>query len=302
MGFPIWLIQRWVKQYGIEETRSLCESTLKPPTTSARVNSSRINKEDLLLKLEEEGIQAEYGDLSEDAVKIERGNFANSNAFKDGLLTIQDESSMLVARALGPESGEHILDSCAAPGGKTTHIAELLNGTGKVISVDLHEHKVKLIKEQVDRLHLTNVETMATDSRKLQEVFEKESFDRILIDAPCSGLGVIRRKPDIKYQKQEKDIIHLATIQSTILASVAPLLKKGGTLVYSTCTMDKEENDEVVEKFLNHHDEYERDLTVVNRLPEKIRGHAVTKDGQVQILPHHFGTDGFFISCLRKRV
>jgi 16S rRNA (cytosine967-C5)-methyltransferase len=302
MSFPVWLIQRWVKQYGLEETKLLCEATLHPPTTSARVNRSLSSIDEILLKLEAEGLQAEIGDLSEDAVKIVRGNFANSHAFKEGLLTIQDETSMLVARVLGPEPGELVLDSCAAPGGKTTHIAELLKGTGKVISVDLHEHKVRLIKEQVDRLHLSNVETIAMDSRKLQELFNKEHFDRILVDAPCSGLGVIRRKPDIKYQKQEQDIVHLASIQSTILASVAPLLKKGGTLVYSTCTMDKEENDEVVERFLNHHDEYERDLSFINRLPEKIRGHAVTKDGQIQILPHHFGTDGFFISCLRKRV
>jgi 16S rRNA (cytosine967-C5)-methyltransferase len=302
MSFPVWMIKRWVKQYGLEETKLLCESTLRPPTTSARINRSLLSLEAALEKLDEEGIHATVGDLSDDAIKIERGNFAGTKAFQEGLVTIQDESSMLVARALGPESGEVILDSCAAPGGKTTHIAELLEGSGKVISVDLHEHKVKLINEQVSRLHLSNVETMAMDSRKLSDVFNKEHFDRILVDAPCSGLGVIRRKPDIKYQKQEKDIINLASIQSTILASVAPLLKKGGTLVYSTCTMDTEENDEVIDRFLNDHNDYERDNQLLNRLPEKIRGHAVTKDGQIQILPHHFGTDGFFISCLRKRV
>ncbi|MBM6618496.1 16S rRNA (cytosine(967)-C(5))-methyltransferase RsmB [Bacillus suaedaesalsae] len=302
MSFPLWLVQRWTNQYGFEQTKLLCESTMKSPTSTARVNMVRITKEELLAKLEEEGVIGNPGDLAEDAIKVEKGNLALSNSFKEGFLTVQDESSMLVAKALDPKPGEYVLDSCAAPGGKTTHIAEMMNNSGQVVSVDLHEHKVKLIDEQVKRLHLSNVETVAMDSRKLKEKFEEETFDRILVDAPCSGLGVIRRKPDIKYQKKEQDIHHLSTIQSTILSSVAPLLKKGGTLVYSTCTMDKEENEEVVKKFLIDHTDYELDVEFINRLPQKIREQAEIKDGRIQILPHHFGTDGFFISCLRKRV
>lgn len=302
MSFPLWLVQRWTNQFGFEETKLLCESTLQPPSPTARVNVAKISMEELLAKLEGEGIAGSPGDLAEDAIKVEKGNLALSNSYSEGLITVQDESSMLVAKALGPKPGEYILDSCAAPGGKTTHIAELMKNSGKVISVDLHEHKVKLIAEQVNRLQLSNVETMAMDSRKLETKFKNETFDRILVDAPCSGLGVIRRKPDIKYQKKEQDIQHLSTIQSTILSSVAPLLKKGGTLVYSTCTMDKEENEEVVKKFLVDHTDYELDVEFINRLPKKIREQTTIKDGQIQILPHHFGTDGFFISCLRKRV
>lgn len=302
MSFPLWLVQRWTNQFGFEETKLLCESTLQPPSSTARVNVAKISMEELLAKLEGEGIAGSPGDLAEDAIKVEKGNLALSNSYSEGLITVQDESSMLVAVALGPKPGEYILDSCAAPGGKTTHIAELMKNSGKVISVDLHEHKVKLIDEQVNRLQLSNVETMAMDSRKLETKYKKETFDRILVDAPCSGLGVIRRKPDIKYQKKEQDIHHLSTIQSTILSSVAPLLKKGGTLVYSTCTMDKEENEEVVKKFLVDHTDYELDVEFINRLPKKIREQTTIKDGQIQILPHHFGTDGFFISCLRKRV
>ncbi|KAA0547985.1 16S rRNA (cytosine(967)-C(5))-methyltransferase RsmB [Bacillus sp. BGMRC 2118] len=302
MSFPLWLVQRWTNQYGLEQTKLFCESTLQPPISTARVNITKTTKDELLEKLEAEGIIASTGDLADDAIKVEKGNLALSDNYKRGFLTVQDESSMLVAKALSPKPDDYVLDSCAAPGGKTTHIAELMNNSGKVVSVDLHEHKVKLINEQVSRLQLSNVETIAMDSRKLKEKFENETFDRILVDAPCSGLGVIRRKPDIKYQKKEQDIHHLSTIQSTILSSVAPLLKKGGTLVYSTCTMDKEENEEVVKKFLIDHTDYELDVELLDRLPEKVKIKQEIKDGQIQILPHHFGTDGFFIACLRKRV
>ncbi|WP_246940076.1 16S rRNA (cytosine(967)-C(5))-methyltransferase RsmB [Bacillus pinisoli] len=301
-SFPTWMVERWTTQYGLEETRKLCEETLLPPVPTARVNCSSTSIEEVSKKLEDEGIHVKPGVLSEDAIMIEKGNFANTNAFKQGLLTIQDESSMLVGRAVSPKKDDLILDSCAAPGGKTTHISELLHHTGKVISVDLHDHKVKLINEQVTRLHLTNVETLVMDSRKLAEKYEDETFDKILVDAPCSGLGVIRRKPDIKYQKDEKDIESLASIQYRILEAIAPLLKKGGTLIYSTCTMDQEENDQVVKKFLLSHTNFERDTSLLERLPEKIRGNAEHNGAQIQILPHHFGTDGFFISSLRKQV
>ncbi|WP_456275543.1 16S rRNA (cytosine(967)-C(5))-methyltransferase RsmB [Bacillus sp. AK128] len=302
MSFPIWMVARWVKQYGLEETKKLCEETLLPPVPSARINSSLTTTQQVIDELEEAGIQARTGHLSKDAIIIDKGNFAYTSAYEKGFLTIQDESSMLVGRALGPKENDVVLDSCAAPGGKTTHIAELLENTGKVISVDLHDHKVKLINDQVRRLQLTNVETIVMDSRRLDEKYEPESFDRILVDAPCSGLGVIRRKPDIKYQKVENDIQSLASIQLKILEAVAPLLKKGGTLIYSTCTMDKEENDEVVESFLKTQSTFERDSSLAERLPEKIRGNAEYNGAQIQILPHHFGTDGFFISSLRKRV
>jgi 16S rRNA (cytosine967-C5)-methyltransferase len=192
------------------------------------------------------------------------------------------------------------LDSCAAPGGKSTHIAELMHNTGQVVSLDIHDHKVKLIQEQAERLHLTNIQTKVLDSRKVSEYFEKESFDKILVDAPCTGFGVLRRKPDIKYAKTENDIRQLAKIQREILAAVAPLLKKGGILVYSTCTIDQEENSDVIEDFLRHHPQFNLDETLKERLPEKVRPYV--SEGKLQILPHYFGSDGFFIASLRKKV
>ncbi|MBJ3792953.1 methyltransferase domain-containing protein, partial [Bacillus sp. OA1] len=163
-----------------------------------------------------------------------------------------------------------VLDSCAAPGGKTTHIAERLKGTGKVMSLDLHAHKVRLIKQQAERLGLENVETKALDARKVQEHFANETFDKILVDAPCSGFGVIRRKPDIKLGKDKGDSERLSMIQIAILEKIAPLLKQGGRLVYSTCTIEKIENEQVIEKFLQEHPEFEWDTTLKERMPEKL--------------------------------
>lgn len=300
MSFPLWLLQKWAHQYGIEETMEICKSTLEPPKVTARVNCNKTTVSEVLSLLEEENVAAEKGDLSIDAISISNGNLAKSRIFQDGYVTIQDESSMLVARALGPVNGDKVLDSCAAPGGKTTHIAELLGNNGEVISVDLHPHKVKLIEDQLNRLKLSNVKTLVSDSRHLQEHFNSEEFDRILVDAPCSGFGVIRRKPDIKYSKRLEDIAQLATIQLSILNSVAPLLKNGGTLIYSTCTIDQEENADVVEKFLATNKEFKVDETLIDRMPEVLK--PFVKNGQVQILPHYFGSDGFFIASFRKQV
>jgi protein phosphatase len=207
---------------------------------------------------------------------------------------------MLAAYALDVKDGMSVLDCCAAPGGKTTHIAQLMNNTGSVIALDLHKHKVKLIEELVCRLGLTNVRAEALDSRKAKERFREASFDRILIDAPCSGLGVIRHKPDIKWRKSPDDINMLAVVQAEILETVAPLLKPGGKLVYSTCTIEKEENEEVVASFLKQHPQFSLDRTLVSRLPAVSHPRMNPEDGQMQILPHDFGTDGFYIAVLRK--
>ncbi|PEZ05379.1 16S rRNA (cytosine(967)-C(5))-methyltransferase [Bacillus sp. AFS018417] len=297
---PEWLVKEWIEAYGIETAQKMCEVNQLPPVPTARVNVAKGSVEEALKTLETEGIQAKYGDLSEDAIQIEKGNVAHTKAFQEGLLSIQDESSMLVARALNPEAGDIILDSCAAPGGKTTHIAERLQGTGKVISLDLHPHKVRLIQQQAKRLQLENIEAKTLDARKVQEHFEQESFDKVLVDAPCSGFGVIRRKPDIKIGKQKEDSERLANIQLSILEKVAPLLKKGGRLVYSTCTIEKVENEQVVELFLQSHPEFEWDTTMKERLPKAVHPYVI--EGGVQILPHYFATDGFYIACLRKKV
>lgn len=297
---PTWLVRRWTEQFGYNKAKEMCEINLTAPMQTARINTNKITREACIKRLSEEGFQVEESVVVPEAIKCLKGNLAHSECFKEGLITIQDESSMLVAYALGIEQNETILDACAAPGGKSTHIAEKLEETGQVISLDLHEHKVKLINENATRLGLKNIETKAMDSRKVQEEFEGKTFDRILLDAPCSGLGVMRRKPDMKYTKKEEDLNRLQSIQLQLLDSVTPLLKPGGTLVYSTCTIDRSENEEVVAAFLQKHTDFEGDLSVIERMPKAIQ--PLMTDFQLQIFPQDFGSDGFYIASLRKKV
>jgi 16S rRNA (cytosine967-C5)-methyltransferase len=297
---PEWLVQRWVSQFGFDRTKEMCEINLTAPLQTARVNLTKTTVRECIEDLDEEGFLIEKSPIIPEAIRSLKGNIAFSKAFKKGLITIQDESSMLVSYALAANKNEKILDACAAPGGKSTHIAENMELTGVVYSLDLHEHKVKLINANATRLGLGNIKTMVMDSRKAGEHLEKESFDRVLLDAPCSGLGVMRRKPDMKYTKKEEDIFQLSTIQQNLLDSVSPLVKKGGILVYSTCTVDKEENDNTVSKFLQEHPEFDLDVSMKERMPEAIQ--PLVTDGYLQILPQDFGSDGFFIACLRKKV
>ncbi|AMX84088.1 16S rRNA methyltransferase [Geobacillus subterraneus] len=296
---PEWLVRRWIEQYGLEETSRMCEINLRPPQSTARVNRLKATVEEALERLDNEGVKAVQGQLAPEAIRAEKGNLAHTEAFRAGWLTIQDESSMLVARALDPAAGERVLDCCAAPGGKTTHIAERMDGRGEVVAIDIHEHKVKLIEQQAQRLGLDNITALALDSRRLGERFAPESFDRILVDAPCTGFGVIRRKPEIKYTKGKDDVAALVDIQQAILRAAAPLLKKGGALVYSTCTVEREENEEAVARFLADHPDFSLDDRLAERLPEAVRPHV--KGGMLQLLPHDFDSDGFFIARLRKK-
>jgi 16S rRNA (cytosine967-C5)-methyltransferase len=297
---PEWMVRKWADQYGYEKAKKMCEINLTAPIQTARVNMTKTTREKCIARLEEEGFKVEESHIIPEAIRALKGNLAHSMAYKDGWLTIQDESSMLVAYALNAHENETILDACAAPGGKSTHIAEKMMNTGNVFSLDLHEHKVKLINENAQRLGLTNIQTKSMDSRDAKENFEGKSFDRILLDAPCSGLGVMRRKPDMKYTKKEQDIIQLSNIQKNLLDSVTPLLKKGGILVYSTCTVDKEENTNMINQFLAENSQFEGDPTFKDRMPEAVQ--PFITGFELQIFPQDFGSDGFYIAAFRKKV
>lgn len=294
---PIWLIKRWVKQFGFEKTEQMCHENLHAPVQTVRVNQLKATREEVMWMLENEGFQVQKSPIIPHSIRILQGNVVHSQAFKQGYITIQDESSMVVAYTLQLSSEMEVLDACAAPGGKTGHIAELLQNTGKVMALDLHKHKTQLILENTKRLGLSNVEVMQMDSRLAGEKFQHASFDRILVDAPCSGLGVLRRKPDIKYSKTEEDLYALQDIQLKILSSVAPLVKTDGLLVYSTCTVDQEENVGTVQAFLEIHEEFELHPL---QLPEALQGFSQS-ESYLQIFPQDFGGDGFFIACFHKK-
>ncbi|HHY21480.1 MAG TPA: 16S rRNA (cytosine(967)-C(5))-methyltransferase RsmB [Bacilli bacterium] len=298
---PEWLVKRWIAQYGVAETEAMCKENVTAPHVTIRVNRTQATKSEVIESLEAEGVTVHEGHLAPDALVVTKGNVLYTQAFLQGKVTIQDESSMLVALVANPQPTDTVLDSCAAPGGKTTHLAEQMNGEGQIIALDLHEHKIKLISQLASRLKLKNIEGRQLDARKTIAEFEPESFDVILVDAPCSGFGVIRKKPDLKWSKQESDIEAIAKIQFDILSSVAPLVKKGGTLVYSTCTVDKTENEGTIERFLASYPQFELDERLSERLPEQILEKGRLKSGMLTILPHDFGTDGFFITAMKKQ-
>lgn len=300
ISMPKWLVEKFIAEIGMEETKKLGESILNPSHSSARINEKYLSVKEAIEAMEEEGFNVEQSAVSPSGIVSPGGHFASSPLFQSGQLTIQDESSMLVAPAMKIEPHHQVLDACAAPGGKTTHIASYLSkeAGGRVVALDLHPHKVKLIEDNAKRLHVEEViEGRTMDARKVEDAFEDETFDRILVDAPCSGLGLMRRKPDIKYTKKPQDITQLKKIQLDILTSVAPKLKEDGLLVYSTCTITKEENQGTVESFLATHSNFEKVSIVANKMLDE-----TIQDNLMQIYPQDFGTDGFFISCLRKKV
>lgn len=294
---PQWLVERWVESYGFDKTREMLEENNIPPAQTARVNLTKATVEEVLTTLEREGVKAKRSEYVPECIYLLSGQAARTGAFRNGLITIQDESSMLPATVLNPRPGMKVLDMCAAPGGKTTHMAEKMNNEGSILATDLHPKKLDLIEENTARLGLTIVQTAPIDGRQATQYLKAEDYDAILVDAPCSGLGVMRRKPDIKYTKREEDLKSLQTIQLNILKNAVQLLKVGGKLVYSTCTVDKEENEGTVKAFLANHPEME--AVALENLPEQLM--TKQQDGMLQVFPQDIGSDGFFVAAFIKK-
>ena len=286
-SLPVWLVSKLKEEYGEERAQAIFESLLVRNKASIRVTDLS-RKEEIKAVLE-----ASDSPLAASGLVKEQGHFAGYDLFLEGAITIQDESSQLVAPILDLQGDEQVLDACAAPGGKTAHMASYLT-SGKVVALDLYDHKLDLIQENAQRLGVADrVQTQKLDARKVHEFFEKDSFDKILVDAPCSGIGLLRRKPDIKYNKETADFASLQQIQLEILGSVCQTLRKGGIITYSTCTIVSEENFHVVEAFLESHPEFEQ-----VKLEHECKD--ILKDGCILITPELYGSDGFFISQFRK--
>lgn len=301
---PEWMVSLWIRQYGEEAAEAICRANNEPPSVSVRVNRAKTGRDEMLRLMEEQGLRALASPISPDGIVVHSGgNMALTSWYRDGLISVQDESSMLVAEALAPQPGMTVLDCCAAPGGKTCHIAEIMEGRGRVLANDIHPHKAKLIEDHAQRLGLDNVETLSGDALQLAERLDTASFDRILLDAPCSGLGVIRRKPDLKWAKTPGDVAEIAGVQRALLDSVSGLLKPGGLLVYSTCTIEPRENAEMIASFVSRHPEFELagEPTGWNeRQPLAFAAGRV--EGGLQILPQDAHSDGFYIARLRKKL
>ena len=289
---PIWLCKKWCSEYGDEKTETALRESLGSVPIYARVNTLKTNAEELLSMLEEENVKAVLVEEVPDAVRIYSAAPQSTKAYKKGLFHVQDISSQLCAKAVGAQKGELVLDVCSAPGGKTFTVAQLMENEGEIVACDLHVKRVGLIKNGAERLGLNIVSARTNDATVFNELMG--TFDRILCDVPCSGLGVIRRKPEIRF-KDPAEIAALPKIQYKIASTSAKYLAEGGTMIYSTCTLSKEEYEQVVKKLI------EEDGLVPAELPEELKKYS--KDGySVTLMPGEINSDGFYFAKLRKEV
>ncbi len=256
-SMPKWIVEELMKNNEIKKVEEICKNSNIKPKITIRVNSLKINKQELIKKLKEKGIECnESQEKVDDFLILEKiKNIENIDEFKKGYFTIQDISAGQTARILNPQPGELVLDACSAPGGKTTYMAELMKNKGKIEAWDIHEHRTKLVEKNAQRLGIDIIETKVKDASLYDESL-KEKFDKILLDVPCLGVGVIKRKPDIKWKRKPEDIKNITEIQKKILDNCSKYLKKNGVMVYSTCSILKDENEKVVNEFLKENSEY----------------------------------------------
>jgi len=292
---PEWLIKRWAKQWSYEELHELVRNNNRPAPFSVRTNTLKISRDIFLAKLTAAGIEAVPSTLVPEGLRIlNPRKLATTPFFKAGYYYIQDEASMLVSHFVSPVRGETLVDLCAAPGSKTTHLAQLMKDKGLIYALDDHEHKVELIAANAGRLGITSIKTIVTDAGKWT-MPEKGLADRVLLDAPCTGTGVLRRRPDIRWQRTPRDLKNLVVLQGQLLQKAATLVRPGGILVYSTCSLESEENEEQIRKFLVQHPEFTVDITY---LPSGLKKKRFSEG--ILILPLENGPDGFFLTRLLK--
>jgi 16S rRNA (cytosine967-C5)-methyltransferase len=289
---PKWMVERWIEQWGEEETRDLCLANNGVPPLTVRANTLRIVREDLQEALREEGVETEPTVFGPEGLLITNlpVPLGSLKSFQRGEFRIQDEASQLIGHWLDVSSEDLILDACAAPGGKTTHLAQLIGNRGKIIAGDIHAGRLGLLEEECGRLGITNVKTYRLDLSDPEAVPEGP-YPRILLDAPCSGLGVLRRNPDAKWRRTPQDIDHMANLQIELLRALISHLSFGGILLYCVCTHTPQETDGVVEKILQEVKGI-RLLTSPGGLPHAAK-FLVGADGAFRTFPHRHQTDGF---------
>ena len=288
-SLPKWLVDHWVTHLGLEKTEEIAQSFLDKVSTTVRVNLTRITVDEAIRRLTDDDYIVELDKEIDTCLHISGKPIIESRLFKDGLVSIQDKSSMFVGEIMSLTEGDKVLDACSAPGGKACHIAEILNGTGHVDATDIHEHKIDLIDFNIKKLRLSNISAFEHDAT---EKYDKV-YDKILVDAPCSGLGVLRHKPEIKYEQSQHSIQSLVEIQLEILKNVKDSVKPGGTIIYSTCTIEQMENENVIYTFLKANNDFEFDAFEHPITGEKVK--------TMQVLPQDFNSDGFFITRIKRK-
>ena len=306
LSYPTWLVKRWLQTRGVSWTLAFCRASNQTAPLAFRVNTLLTQREEVCQSLKMKGLPASLSKIAPDGIALENRTIttfdtAGELTLKDILnrndVYVQDESAMLVAPLLSPEDARFIVELCAAPGGKTTHLAHLMKNTGKIIAVDVSGKKIALLQKNCRRLDAHNVETRVMDATKADLEFIKTA-DAVLIDAPCSGFGTLRRHPDIRWNKTLKQVRSLSKIQYNLLKNAAAHIKPGGILVYSTCSIEPMENEEVIQRFLADFPMY-RIENARHFLPD-VPANAITPEGFVQTFPHEHGVDGAFAARLRR--
>ncbi|RQD77818.1 MAG: 16S rRNA (cytosine(967)-C(5))-methyltransferase RsmB [Candidatus Syntrophonatronum acetioxidans] len=292
-SYPSWMVERWASRFGLKECEEILECNNQRALLNVRVNTLKIRRDKLIEILEIEGIEAQEGFLPESLILKGVKSLSKLDSFKKGLFQVQSQSSMLVSRILDPQPGEIIMDSCSAPGGKASHLAQLMDNKGRIVCRDIYPHKVRLIKKNARRLGINILEPEVGDSRKIS-ASSQDTFHRILVDAPCSGLGIIRRKPDLKWKRKLDDIRELSRLQKELLREASRFLKPGGILLYSVCTNEAEETEEVFQEFCQGNKNF-APSDFSNILPEGLKVDGGGK-GFLNLFPHRHGLDGFFIA------
>lgn len=298
-SMPSWLISMWEREYDAETTESMLRSFLEDRPTSVRCNLDRASMEEICSSLMEEGVSAEKSPLAAHGLLISGYDYLEVlSAFQKGWIQVQDASSALVGQAASPCAGDQILDVCGAPGGKSLDLADRLKGTGLVTVRDLTEQKVALIEDNIERSGFSNICAQVWDAREFDSRWENQA-DIVIADLPCSGLGIIGKKPDIKYQASPEQIDSLAVLQREILSAVRRYVKPGGKLIYSTCTISRKENQEQRDWILQEFPEFEP-LSLEKELGGSVQESSL-KEGYLQLLPGKHPCDGFFIAAFRKK-
>ncbi len=295
---PEWLVRRWVSEFNRDEAMALMRANNDHARLGLRANALKCTRDELLARLLGAGVDAKATPWSPDGISLQAsGAVENLPGFSDGWFQVQGEASQLVSYLLAPVPGERILDACAAPGGKSTHIAELFKDRGEIVAIDNSARGIEKIRQNVGRLGLRSVRaTRANAGVKLGGITDG-IYDRVLLDAPCSGLGTLRAHPEIKWQRDESDVQRLGRLQANLLENVSAYLKSSGVMVYSTCTMTRDENEQNVESFLARHPEFELQ-DAARYLPERAK--KLVRGKYFTALPQHHGTDGFFAARMRK--
>ncbi len=309
-SYPKWLVERWLKDWGVDWTLDFCTASNKIAPLSIRTNTLLTKPDELQAMFRKNGISTRISNYVPEGIVIERSSNTSENGtsptseekdikriLNHEHVYVQDESAMLICHLLMSDSSKFVVDLCAAPGGKTTHMACMMGNSGKIVAIDTSEKKLLRLQENCRRMRIQNVETKALDAVKSDLSFIKEA-DAVLIDAPCSGFGTLRRHPDIRWNKTFKQLQSFTQLQYNLLRNVAQHIKPNGLLVYSTCTIEKAENEDVIQRFLKNYPMFcvEPPSKASINLPKNI----ITADGYLQTFPHEHDIDGAFAVSLRK--